>query len=159
ERKLVDLMTELSPGDKVELDYEREGKMAHVAVIAQRPDPAAFKSMMDFDDFDDLDIAVPSIPPLMVWKGSDAGLQLAKLDDDLASYFQTHEGVLVVKSTKDKDGTLALKSGDVIVKIDGDAVDSPVAAMDKLRNAGDKDVKLDVIRHGKHETLKGKSPV
>lgn len=157
ERKLVELMSTLSPGDKVDLDYEREGKSAHVTVIAQRPEPMNFP-MMDLDD-DDLDAFMSSIPPMRMWSGEDAGLQLAKLDDDLASYFQTHDGVLVIKAAKDKDDAVALKSGDVIVKIDGEAVDSPVDAMNRLSDAGSKDVKLEVIRHGKHETLKGKSPM
>jgi C-terminal processing protease CtpA/Prc len=160
ERKLVDLMRELSPGDKVEIDFEREGKTSHASVIAQRPEPMTFGSMMDMDDDDNIDLLLPKGP--MAWPSlleGDARLQLAKLDADLGSYFQARDGVLVVKSPKDKDDTLALKSGDVIVKIDGDAVDSPVEAMERLREAGDRDVKLDVIRHGKHETLKGKSPV
>jgi C-terminal processing protease CtpA/Prc len=155
EHKLVELMSTLSRGDKVEIDYEREGKSGHAAVIAQRPEPMKLGSMMDVDD-DDFDLW---LPPMPMWDGASGGLQLAKLDDDLASYFQTRDGVLVIKSAKDKDDTLALKSGDVIVKIDGDAIDSPVEAMDRLRDAGDKEVKLDVVRHGKHESLKGKSPI
>ncbi len=159
ERKLVDLMSTLSPGDKVELDYEREGKNAHVVVIAQRPEPMNW-SMTGLDD-DDIEGFLSSIPPISVWTGDDTGLQLAKLDDDLAGYFQTRDGVLVVASPKDKENRIGLKSGDVIVKIDGAAVGSPVETMDKLCDAGDKgaDVKLDVVRHGKHETLSGKAPV
>jgi S1-C subfamily serine protease len=158
EKKLMDLMSEASPGDKVEVDYEREGRTNHVTVVAQRPEPMTFGSMMDLDP-DDLDAFVPPIPPIHVWTGNDGGLQLAKLDDDLAGYFQTHDGVLVVKSPRDKENKIGLRSGDVIVKIDGDAVGAPVDAMDKLCDAGDKDVRLDVIRHGKHETLTGRSPV
>ncbi|HZP11505.1 MAG TPA: PDZ domain-containing protein [Nevskiaceae bacterium] len=157
ERKLVELMSTLSPGDKVDLEYEREGKNARVTVIAQRPEPMNFP-MMDLED-EDLDAFMSSIPPMRMWSGDDAGLQLAKLDDDLASYFQTHDGVLVIKAAKDKDDAVALKSGDVIQSIDGSTIELPVDAMDRLRDAGDKEVRIEVIRHGKHETLKGKSPL
>jgi len=159
ERKLRGLMSELKPGDKVELDYEREGKTAHATAIAQRPDKMDWSSLMDEDD---LDIVVPPIPPIPPVPPIPPippleGLQLVKLDPDLASYFQAKDGVLVTRAPK--DGDLGLKTGDVIQKVNGEAVDSPIEAMDRLRDAGDKEISVEVLRHGKRETLKGKSPL
>jgi S1-C subfamily serine protease len=116
--------------------------------------------MFEMDGDDNNVVMLPKLSMLPNFLFDDgAGLQLAKLDADLASYFQASEGVLVIKVPTDKEATLALKSGDVIQKIDGDTVETPVEAMDKLRDAGDKEVKVDLIRHGKHETIKGKPPV
>ena len=166
EHKLRELMGTLSPGDKVEIEYEREGKKSKVSAIAQRPDSMDLGAMMGMEDEHDMDVFVPHarippippIPPLphAVWSEDNPGLQLAKLDDDLSSYFQAKEGVLVVKAPK--DDPLGLKSGDVIQSINGDKVDSPVDAMDRLRGAGGKEIALNVLRHGKAESLKGKAP-
>jgi hypothetical protein len=152
ERKLRDLMSELSPGDKVELEYERDGKSARTTAIAQRPE-ALDLGDMDFDD-KDFDVILPRGFPGATFIREREGPQLAKLDADLASYFKTKEGVLVIRAPK--EGDLGLKSGDVIQKIDGEAVDSPIEAMDRLRDADDEQVTLEVLRHGKRETLKGK---
>jgi S1-C subfamily serine protease len=152
ERKLRDLMSELSSGDKVELEYERDGKSARTTAIAQRPE-ALDLGDMDFDD-KDFDVILPRGFPGATFIREREGPQLAKLDADLASYFKTKEGVLVIRAPK--EGDLGLKSGDVIQKIDGEAVDSPIEAMDRLRDADDEQVTLEVLRHGKRETLKGK---
>ncbi|MGH6950718.1 MAG: PDZ domain-containing protein [Vitreimonas sp.] len=162
ERKLRDLMAELKPGDEVRVAYERDGKKASAGVIAQRPqDMEMGLGFLDLDEDDEdhrgpFRIPLPPHPPRPpnAWQEDGPGLQLAKLDEDLAAYFNTRDGVLVVKAPK--DNRLGLKSGDVIRRIDGEAVDSPVAALDRLHDAGEDEVSVEVLRHGKTETLRGR---
>lgn len=159
EHKLVAIMSKLEPGNEVKLDYEREGKRNAVTAVAQRFDPGA---MLSFHDDDDGDVLLPMppmppMPPSMHWMGGGSGLQLARLDDDLAAYFKTQSGVLVVKAPK--DGKLGLKSGDVIQKVGNQAVNDPRAVMDALgeHEAGDK-LQLEVVRQGKLTRLEGTLP-
>jgi S1-C subfamily serine protease len=82
------------------------------------------------------------------------GLELAKLDEDLAWYFKTADGVLVVKAPK--SGALPLKSGDVIQKIDGDAVTEPITVLDKLHGRGaERAIRVEVTRQGRKVELQG----
>ena len=87
---------------------------------------------------------------------ADSGLQLARIDDDLAAYFKTKDGVLVVRAPE--GGTLGLKSGDVIRKINGRSVASPVAAWEELADAEDGPVRMSVVRQNKELALEGSLP-
>ena len=178
DHKLMALMASVEPGKEVKLDYERDGKRASTVAIAQRPDPNAMLSFHDDADGDVLlaqppmapvppvspvppvagvpPIApIPPLPPspqILRWSSGGPDFQLAKLDDDLAAYFKTKSGVLVVKAPK--DGKLGLKSGDVILKIGGKTINDPRAVLDAVhsRPPGDK-IQLDVMRQGKAMTL------
>ncbi len=61
------------------------------------------------------------------------GLRLAPLDADLGRYFGSQQGALVLKA--EGEVLSELRSGDVIVSVDGDGVDEPRAAMRKLAAA------------------------
>ncbi len=58
-----------------------------------------------------------------------AGLELSQLNPDLAEYFSTSRGVLVIHA--DLDDT-RLKGGDVILSVSGDEVDTPSDVMELL---------------------------
>jgi S1-C subfamily serine protease len=80
-----------------------------------------------------------------------SGLNLVTLDADLGSYFGTTEGVLVVRAPSDSG--LPLKSGDVILAIDGRKPTSPEHAIRILRSyEGGEAVKLDVMRQKRRTT-------
>jgi C-terminal processing protease CtpA/Prc len=85
------------------------------------------------------------------------GLNLASLNADLGSYFGADHGVLVL-SAKD-DALKSLKSGDVLLDIDGKKVDRPEDALRLLRErpAGS-DLKVQVLRQHKTQTLSMKAP-
>ncbi len=156
-QRLRDIMSALKPGDTVKLDYERAGRSASATVTASRPQhPMAPLPMFGWDDDEDSDVLIPPIPPFAVRvERGDGGMQLARLDDDLAAYFKTRDGVLVVRAPE--GGTLGLKSGDVIRRINGRSVASPVAAWEELGQAGDS-MRMEVVRHGKEVTLEGTLP-
>ncbi|HET7359294.1 MAG TPA: PDZ domain-containing protein [Rhodanobacteraceae bacterium] len=85
------------------------------------------------------------------------GLNLASLNGDLAGYFGTDTGALVLSSEPDRYP--GLKAGDVITAIDGSKVDRPEDVMRALRGQGEgKTVKLSVRRHGKAMMVDMKAP-
>jgi hypothetical protein len=86
-----------------------------------------------------------------------AGIEMVMLNPDLAEYFGTREGVLVVRAPE--DSSLALKGGDVILGIGGRKPTSPEQAMRILRSydAGET-VTLDVMRKQKRVTVNYKVP-
>ncbi len=160
-KRLWSVMEPLKPGDPVTLDYKRDGKRATTKVIATRPAEAISpESMMDWHEEKDINVVIPPVPPVppQHWSWSEPGignsLQLARIDEDLAGYFRTKDGVLVLRAPE--GGTLALKSGDVIQRINGRSVASPVAAWEEIASADEAAVRMDVVRHGKTLTLSGK---
>ena len=85
------------------------------------------------------------------------GLNLAGINADLGSYFGADHGVLILSA--DDDAFKALKSGDVLLDIDGKKVDRPEDALRLLRErpAGS-DLKVQVLRQHKTQTLSMKAP-
>ena len=172
DHKMMTVMASVEPGKEVKLDYERDGKRASAVAVAQRPDPRTMQSFRDDPNSDVLMVMppmapvppappvpgmapLPPLPPLpppapqvLRWSAGGPDFQLATLDDDLASYFKTKSGVLVVKAPK--DGKLGLKGGDVIQKIGGKTIKDPRGVLDALHEGAPGDaIKLQVMRGGK----------
>ena len=174
-------LRELEPGTRVALEIERAGKRRKLEVVAQRPEPQ-LAAEFDIERFgprgdlllprgpEGLAVPMPPLPPMpppppmamghfMGGPFGGPGLQLARLDEDLAGYFKTREGVLVVKAPPVVEGAPALKSGDVIERINGEPVKSPVEVMDRLFGGGPQQtLTLQVIRQGAALSLQGKLP-
>jgi S1-C subfamily serine protease len=91
----------------------------------------------------------------MVWFGGSSyvqGLQFAAMNDDLGVYFDTPEGVLVLRAKT--DNSLDLRSGDVILEINGNAVNQPADVMRELRFVEDSsEAELLVMRNKNVESL------
>lgn len=82
------------------------------------------------------------------------GVETRKLDEDLAGYFDVDagEGVLVLSVIEDTPAAeVGLRAGDVILSVDGDAIDSPGELRDALLAHEGDIVELSVRRH--EETL------
>ena len=72
------------------------------------------------------------------------GLNLASLDAQLGRYFGTDRGVPVLSTGA---ALRQLQAGDVILRVDGKAVDSPRAVMETLRDKPeDSTVPVDYLR-------------
>lgn len=156
------LLGRLEVGQEVALSYERDGKPADVMVTAEALSPFAFlrgldtpgaKSFREFEDIDiqqieeqiersirlgDVEKRVRVIGPMLedtirfdAWRWQ--GLRLAPLDEDLGRYFGSQQGVLVLKA--EGESLAGLKSGDVIVAVDGESVSEPREAMRRLSRA------------------------
>lgn len=85
------------------------------------------------------------------------GMNLAPLNPDLAGYFGTRDGVLVLSA--DPRNMPELKGGDILQSVDGSKVDSPSDVMRRLRDAqAGSDIRLGVLRQKKTLTLNTKVP-
>lgn len=164
QKRMREAMRTLKAGDVVRIDYERDGRKGTATVTTQPPEPdialAPLPMLQEWIQNEDFEKFGPMAAlPMLPFRGpAIRGLELAKLDEDLGSYFKTHDGVLVVKAPK--SGALSLKSGDVIQKINGDAVTEPVTVLDKLRSrAAEQTVKLEIVRQGRKVEIEGKIPV
>ena len=106
-----------------------------------------------FEAFSDL--ASSAIDNTRVWFSGSSyvqGLQFAAMNDDLGVYFDTPDGVLVLRA-KD-DNSLDLRSGDVIIEINGNAVSQPADVMRELRFVEDNsEAELLVMRNKNVESL------
>lgn len=153
-QRLIELAHKLDPGDEVEIEYRRGDDSHSVTITADRIGGGfSFRSPgwgfrfgphMRIDP--DMRLHLDRIPEMNMWFGGGmAGLDLAELNEDLAHYFGTDKGALVMKAPR--DSTMALKGGDVIVAIDGRSIESPSHALRILRSYnGGETATLDIMR-------------
>ncbi len=81
------------------------------------------------------------------------GLEMSSMNPELGVFFQADSGVLILKA--DPDNTLNLKTGDVIIAVDGQTVSRPAEIMRKIRFLKDGDtIDLELIRDGQAETVR-----
>jgi S1-C subfamily serine protease len=146
-RKLLDVMREVDPGDKVAVGYRRDGKVAKVTVTAQ---PLA-------NHFFTRALRAPGAPAVgtfaygpgrfafMRAEGVFGSAELVSLTPKLGEYFGTEKGLLVVRAPD--DSRLKLEDGDVIMDIDGRTPSSASHALRILSSyqSGEK-LTLNVLR-------------
>ncbi len=161
-RELVARSRELEEGDPVTLRYLRGGKELEVTLEARE---------LDFGSTYRLGTAGwPKVDgraaPDVVWKSAKPwflprgwlDMELVEINPELGAYFGSDTGVLVVRGPKG-DETLGLESGDVILRIGNREVKNPEHVMRILRSyEADEELSVDVIRHGRSETLTGTVP-
>jgi serine protease Do len=86
------------------------------------------------------------------------GVEVHELNADLAPYFnaQPEQGVLVLKVIEDTPAAKAgLKAGDVLLKVDDEATNSPEELVEILGEYEDGDeIRLEYSRAGKNSSLK-----
>jgi S1-C subfamily serine protease len=117
--RVVELLHDVEPGDKVDLKVSRDGKTRDFTVTAG-PHRDDFFIARQFPDLPPL----PRVKALAPWGGGPmiiggpvADMELARLTPGLGRYFGTDTGVLVVRAPP--DGALGLQDGDVILSIGG----------------------------------------
>ncbi len=105
--------------------------------------------------------------PVVSFRGSDGegrvfslgefgfgGMELRELNPDMGRYFGADEGVLVMDVDEDSD--LGLQPGDVILSIDGRAVDSPRDVYRILRSYEDDEVvRIEIMRDRNRMEVEG----
>lgn len=85
------------------------------------------------------------------------GLEFATVNEDLGAYFETDRGVLVLRAAP--DNAYGLQAGDVILAVDGQAVETPADLMRALRRADPGDpLKLEIKRERRTVTLEATMP-
>ena len=124
-RRLLDFMKSVETGDKLEVEYLRDGNVGKVEVEPRIVDVHAFAWAGDGEGFD-FEIPDIQVAPDVVRKyrfasplfGSSWGdMELVELNEGLGRYFGTDAGLLVVSAPKSE--ALKLQAGDVIQSIDG----------------------------------------
>jgi len=84
-------------------------------------------------------------------------MELVTLDDDLGAYFGTTEGLLVVRAPK--DNTLNLKSGDVILNVDGREPTSQAHLVRIMRSYEPGETfQMEIMRNQRRQTVSGQVP-
>lgn len=171
---LRDAISGLEDNAEIALQYERDGKLKKVVAKAHRAKGMALAQHWSWVDDGERELLMPTPPmppelpappaPGMYGRGLRHGaytdiddLQLAKMDKNLAAYFKTDTGVLVVQAPE--GGKLGLHSGDVILALNGDAVTTPVSVLERLGDddAGSK-VRFDIVRKGMKKSVEGELP-
>lgn len=162
-RKLAELSRGLEDGDIVTIEYVRDGKSNRVELVAREiefnPLIVGQLKQEPFGDVANLALS-QAYPGAAIWHLPRGWLdmELVALNPELGEYFGADSGVLVVRAPQ-KDDTLGLQSGDVILRIGEREVKSPEHAMRILRSyEPDEELILQVVRHGRSETLTGKVP-
>ena len=133
-----------SPGKQFRLTIVRDGKTKSLDVKAESAP----------------DDAVAGATESLWWRRSETprlGVEVLALDADMAAYFSTKpgEGVLVTRVVPQSGAAAAgIKSGDVLVRVDGTAVGD----VDDLhtivqRHAVGDSIQVALLRHGRTETL------
>lgn len=120
--RVVQLLRDVKPGDKVDLKVSRDGKIRDLTVTA-RPDGDDFFFARQFPDMPPMP-DLPRVKAFTAWGGGPmiiggpmADMELARLTPGLGRYFGAETGVLVVRAPS--DGALGLQDGDVILSIGG----------------------------------------
>lgn len=81
-------------------------------------------------------------------------LQLAPLNDDLGRYFGTSEGILVISVAG--NSPLSLRGGDVVLRVDGRAPESPAHLLRILGSYGPgEELRLEIFRDRKRRSVSG----
>lgn len=151
--KLIELARALEPGDTVQVEYRRGNESKRATIVAE--DLGNSWSMTPRGEFvgPDFRVLEDGMRGFEFTMGLPWGrLELVTLNPDLAEYFGTREGVLVVKAPA--DSSLALKGGDVIVTIGGRKPTSPSHAMRILGSyeAGES-VAIEIVRKQRRSTV------
>jgi C-terminal processing protease CtpA/Prc len=160
---LVAHLRTLKPGDKVKVEYLRDGKTRTAEITTEAMAAGArFMAMPPMAHVGPLPgvPGVPGAPFTMAFRGPGSqflGMELVTLTPKLGRYFGTDKGVLVVKAPRSAE--FKLEEGDVIVDIDGRAPQNGAHAMRILRSyQGGEKVTLNILRDRKPVKLAATMP-
>jgi S1-C subfamily serine protease len=150
QRKVMDIMRDVDPGDEVSIEYERDGKKSAVTVVTDEMDPEAFsfafgKGMDHLMSSLDALPAIMSLPNLHDFNSRWGDMEMVTLTSGLGEYFGTDKGILIVRAPKNKE--IPLEDGDVILRIDGRTPTSPGHALRILHSyQGGEHLSIDIVR-------------
>ena len=166
--QLTRLVRETPAGRTVTLQVSRDGTTRVVKVKAgeRRGGRGRIKEFrkeritippIEIPEIDIPEIDIPDFPEFGTMPSTvRLGAQVEGLTDQLGDYFgvKDGEGVLVRKVQGGGPGEAAgLKAGDVIIKVDGEAIDDPDDLRDALRDRRGKSVAVVVMRDRHEKTL------
>ncbi|HEY8540478.1 MAG TPA: PDZ domain-containing protein [Steroidobacteraceae bacterium] len=143
--KLLAIMENVDPDEKVKVRYLRDGKPATATVVARRAERFAMAPFVRELNH------LPAIEFLRSPRGFGSA-ELVALTPKLGQYFGTDQGLLVVRAPN--DSRLQLEEGDVILDIDGRVPRNVSHALQILGSyrPGEK-LKMNVMRMKKRMTI------
>lgn len=176
---LMELAAKLEPDDTVRIEYLR-GDARRTATVVTGDEPVtAFGEGFFFrtpsDELRERNLLPPGVRiepgepfepqvftlerrpgvAMALGRGALADLEVAPLNPDLASYFGTTEGILVIHAPS--SSSLGLKGGDVILSVDGRKPSSAASLIRILRSYDDGEtVRLEIMRQKQRQTITGK---
>jgi S1-C subfamily serine protease len=151
----------LEVGDTVGIEFLRGSERRSGKMVAEDLGPNGYAYAFGNDS----SLRLPQMPRMEpphnfefgMMPGRWADIEMVSLNKDLGDYFGTPEGVLVVRAPK--ESSLALKSGDVILSIDGRKPTTPPQALRILRSyERGESFDIVVLRQKKKVTLKATVP-
>jgi S1-C subfamily serine protease len=175
--KLTDMLGDMDAGDTVTVAYRRGDAARTTKVVLRNLDSSAYSYFINGDSIrmrvdsmvrarvaPTMRVEVPSEPMRRLAQTIELRLpyswldmELTDLNPDLGAYFGTSKGVLVVRGPRSAD--LGLKSGDVILDIDGREPTSPAHALRIMRSYDPGEtMKIDIMRNKRQETITVKVP-
>lgn len=159
-RRLLDFMAGVEEGDKLSVEYLRDGNVGKVEVEPRVMGPQVYAWAGDGENFEFTMPPRHKAPEAMrkfsfvsPFIGRSWGdLELVELNKDLGRYFGTDAGLLVVSAPKSE--ALKLRAGDVIQSIDGREPTSVGHALRILASyqAGEK-LELGIMRDKRSQKL------
>lgn len=164
-QQFVRMVRETPPGRRVTLLISRDGATQTVtATLGRRREPdwplgPEFRANMERlrSELERMRRNLRAEAPRVYvsWRSTLLGVEAESLTDQLAEFFGVKEGVLVRSVLKDTPAEKAgLKAGDVITKVDGEAVRTPEQVAQRLRSSRSKGtVPLTIVRNHKEMTV------
>lgn len=164
--RLLDFMRGVEEGDKLDIEYLRNGSVGTVELSPRVIPPQAFAWYGNGRTR-----AMPAVPGIHVAPdavrryqfsfpyigGSWGDLELVELSEGLGRYFGTDKGLLVVSAPKSDE--LKLQDGDVIESIDGREPTSVMHAMRILASyQPGEELELRIMRDKRRQTLTVEMP-
>ncbi len=168
--RFVEIVRSLDVGDTLHVEYRRGDENQTATIVTEDMGSGAFSYSFSSDSPMRLRgrlaprIAIPPQPDIHievphVWRLPTRWLdmELVTLDEELGEYFGTREGLLVVRAPRDE--SLNLKSGDVILSIDGRKPKSPSQALRIMRtyDVGES-MNIEIMRNKSRTTVTAAVP-
>jgi serine protease Do len=146
----------IAPRVRVEIDSVTG--LAQRMIIRNREAPRSMTIVSDAGTPSSAVAVVPAVPatptaaPVVIWSTTTAlaGAELARVTPELGESFGVKNGVLVLSVGANTPASRAgLRGGDVITRVDGRDVETPLQFQRALQRANDDEVRLSVVRKRK----------
>lgn len=149
--KLVHFARELEEGDTVEVEYRRGKELRRATIVARRLEsPGWFRVEIPGVEFPTRELVERGV--IFTFGDRWYDMELVTLNPELGEYFGTSEGLLVVRAPRDSE--TQLRSGDVILSIDGRKPSSASHALRILRSYGPGEtIRMEIMRQRRRQTL------
>lgn len=162
--RLFEFMKGVEEGDKLDIEYLRDGNVGKVTLMPRVSDGRVF-AFAGPESHDGLHALEFPPPPRFFdrfgfgggWRGTWGDMELVEINEGLGRYFGTDKGLLVISAPK--SNAFKLQEGDVIQSIDGREPSSVNHCMRILGSyqPGEKLV-LNIMRDKRRETIEIEVP-